>query len=192
MAKFTDFYSNSEVKGIMESFLERFPGMFEGFNPDDINVIFTRAKKSQKPMNLRTVGYPFDVYIGKPYILEVFNVWWEDMNQMQKNMAVFHVMCAIPSEGFDETSKTYAKKNKPEINMYMLEYAACGGVPNWQENPMAKDPMERTSDEIASDTPPVSLGESEEAIPEDMDGIQRMPVTTEDIANVGLEKAASA
>jgi hypothetical protein len=66
---------------------------------------------------------------------------WDGLDQKQKNLAVFHVMCMIPEDGFDPESRHFAKKRPYEIEMYMDEYAACGGVPNWMENPDAKDPL---------------------------------------------------
>lgn len=193
MAKYTDFYSDPEVKDIMERFLDRFPGMFEGFNPDEINVIFTEKKKSQVPIKLKSVTYPMDVYISKPYIMEVFDTWWSDMNEKQKNLAVFHIMCMVPEGGFDETSDCYAKRRKPDINMFMLEFAACGGVADWFNNPSAKDPMERSAKEIVKEAPGLFAGEDDEAIPDDSrDGIKRVPVTARDIAETGIKEEVAA
>jgi hypothetical protein len=149
MARFTDYYTDGEVKDIMERFIERFPKMFEGFDVDGIGFIVTKKKKSAKPIRLLTVSYPMDAFLQKPYIVEVFESVWRPMTPKQKNLAVFHIMCAIPQEGFDESSKYFSKKVKPEITMYMREFAASGGVPNWMENPSAVDPMENTEDNIA-------------------------------------------
>ncbi len=193
MAQFTDYGSGKEVEDIMERFLERFPQMFEGFKTEGIHFIKTEGKKkSKRPINLRTVGYPFEPYVGRPYIVEVFALFWSRMTQKQKNLAVFHVMCAIPQGGFDPQSKYYAKKNKPEIEMFKLEFAATGGIPDWWDNPAACDPMERTPEQVAESLPGV------EAIPADSDGesgdggegsegsdgVTRIPVTKEDIENV--------
>lgn len=177
MAKFGDWAGAPDVKDIMEKFLERYPRMFEGFNTDDIFFILTKKKKSREPIRLRAVGYPAYVVGGKPYIVEVFEVWWKTMEQKKKNLAVFHAMCAIPDGGFDEKSKYYGKKLQPDIKIYLREYAASGGIPNWMENPAAKDPMERTPEEVAEDDPTV------EAIPEE-DAIERTPVTQEDVESV--------
>jgi hypothetical protein len=199
MPKFIDFYSDPEVKEIMGAFIEKFPSMFDGFDVGGINVVFTKKKKSQFPVKLHSVGYPAHVFTnGKPYILEVFESWWKDMTQRQKNTAVFHVMCGIPEGGFDEQSKMYAKKLKPEVCCYMLEFAATGGIPNWFDNPDAIDPLAREAEEIASDIP--KKIDPDEALPADAseqskdevnDGIERVPVTTEDIAEV-IPAAASA
>jgi hypothetical protein len=97
-------------------------------------------------------------------------------------------MCAIPSGGFDPESEFFARKVKPDIQMFMLEYAACGGVPNWQENPAAVDPME--SDEktvgkkigLQPDDDPISPpdGKDKKSV--------KSPVTAKDIAEVGIKK----
>ena len=181
--RYTDYCSDGQVKNIMEQFLERFPEMFEGFDVDSICFITTKKKKSHKPVKLRTVSYPVEAFLGKPYIVEMFDKKWATLDPKKKNLAVFHVMCSIPQRGFDPSSKTYAKKIKPEIEMFLREFAASGGVPNWMENPLAKDPMERTGEDIAKDSPVV------EAIPEeavkDADG--KEPVTEDAVASVGAK-----
>ena len=193
MPKFVDYTSSPEVKDIMLAFTERFPEMFDGFRIEGFNIVHTKKKKSTFPVKLHSVGYPAHVFSnGKPYIVEVYESWWQDMNQRQKNTAVFHLMCAIPDGGFDDQSKMYAKKLKPELCCYMLEFAATGGVPNWFENPDAKDPMEREAQEIADDIP--AILDPDEALPSSVaedaapetgeDGIERVPVTSADITDV--------
>jgi hypothetical protein len=192
MPKFIDYYSDPAPKDIMQAFCEKFPAMFDGFKIDGFNIVFTKKKKSPFPVKLHSVGYPQHVFTnGKPYILEVFESWWNDMNQRQKNTSVFHVMCAIPDGGFDEQSKMFAKKLKPEVCCYMLEFAATGGVPNWFDNPFAKDPLEREADEIAGDIPEkidpdeaIPSSEVDDAEKRPSDGIERIPVTAADIHDV--------
>ena len=71
MSKYIDYYSDPEVKDIMQAFCDRFPGMFDGFNIDGFNIVFTKKKKSTFPVKLHSVGYPSHVFTnGKPYILE--------------------------------------------------------------------------------------------------------------------------
>jgi hypothetical protein len=193
MAKFTEFYGDTEVKTIMTDFVVRFPNVFRGFNVEQLNVVVTKKKKSQKPIRLISVKYPMDVYILKPYIFEVFEVWWQKLSQKQKNLAVFHAMCGIPEGGFDEASQYYGKKTRPDIVMYLTEFAAAGSIPNWLENDMeARDPMEIGQDDVNASMP---VG-SEDAEGEDEDGdpipvvgsvgkkeepVKRSPVTKEAI-----------
>jgi hypothetical protein len=189
MPKFTDYYSDPEVRNIMEKFIAKFPGLFEGFNVDGIHVVVTRKKKSRKPIRLRTVGYPTDVFIDRPYIVEVFDAWWTKMDVKQKNLAVFHIMCAVPQGGFDPGSSHYAKKVRPDIEMYLREFAASGGVPNWMENPAARDPFDIAQEDIAAvpkDDDDAAGDDGEPSLPEADDGpITRIPVTREVVANVG-------
>lgn len=173
MSKFVDFQADTESKDIMERFLDKFPTMFEGFDVSKIGFLMTLKKKSKEPIKLHCVAYPHDVFCGQTYIVEVFKTLWVRMNDKKKNMAVFRTMCEIPDGGFDTATKFYGKKLRPEIRMFMKEYAACGGVPNWMDNPAAADPMERTTDEIAADVPMV------QAIPDEE--IERVPVTKESI-----------
>jgi len=176
MAKFVDYEGGREIQDIIEKFIERFPQIFEGFDASRIGFVMTKKKKSKVPIRLVPVGYPMDVFTNKTYLIESYKTLWEKMDQKKQNLAVFHVMCAIPEGAFDEQSKTYGKKLQPEIKMYMKEYAASGGVPNWMENPAAADPLDRTLDEIKEDIPDV------EAIPDD--GVERSPVNKEAVEAV--------
>jgi hypothetical protein len=155
MPRFTDYYSDGEVKDIMERIVERFPSMFEGFDSEAISFITTKKKKSAKAIRLITVAYPMEAIINKPYIVETFEARWKPMTPKQKNLAVFHIMCAIPEGGCSADAKHYGKKVRPEITMYMREFAASGGVPNWMENPAAVDPMETTTEKMAEVIPAI-------------------------------------
>jgi hypothetical protein len=180
MAKNSDWGSGKEVQDIMEKFVDRFPEMFEGFNVGMIHFINTQKKKSNVPVKVHTVGHPQEVFVGRPYIVEAFDLWWKEMDQKKKNQAVFGAMTLFPAGAFDDTSKYYGKRLKPEIQMTMREFAAFGGVPNWFENPAAADPMERDEASIAKDVP------TPEAIPDD---VQRVPVTADGIGDAIPEPA---
>jgi len=144
MARFTDWNTLPEVQEIMENFITRFPKMFEGFNVGHLMVFCTRKKKSRKPIRLHSISYPMEAALQKPYIVEVFDKKWGKLTPTQKNLAVFHIMCMIPQGAFDPTSKFYGRKVKPDIEMFMAEFAVSGGIPNWLENPAAKNPFEQT------------------------------------------------
>lgn len=184
MPKNSDWSTAQEARDISERFVDRFPDVFEGFNPDDIFFIQTQKKKSKQPVKMRALGYPGYVVAGKPYVMEVYDVWWKDMDQRQRNIAVFDAMSAIPDGGFDEQSKHYGKLLQPEIKMHMSTFAACGGVPNWFENPAAMDPMDRTQEELSDDVPVVDAIDDDDSPPE------RTPVTVDDVASVGSSAAA--
>ena len=181
MAKFVDFYSDRDVQDIMEAYLERFPTMFEGFDTTKIGFVTTKKKNAKQDakqaIKLHQVKYPHNVWLGKTYIAEVIEAPWKKLDQKKKNLAVFRTMCKIPTGAFDEQSKMYGKTLKPDIQMFTREFAAAGGVPNWEENPAANDPMTQTAEDVAKATP-VS-----EAIPAS-DGIDRKAVTAADLASV--------
>ena len=179
--KFADFEACPDVVEIMEAFLERFPQVFEGFDVVEVEVILTKKRTSRVPITLKAVGCPCYLFM-KPYVMEVHEDWWKDMDTKKRNLAVFHVMCQFPEGAFDEQSKNYGRKLKPPIQMFMEEFAAAGGIPNWMENPAAADPLEATDD-----------GDDEDAIPDDGegDGVERKPVTAETIATVGTPEGAA-
>ena len=207
MARFVDYYSDSEVRTIMESILDKFTDMFRGFDVQRMHFITTKEKKSHRPLKLRTVSYPMEVFIGKPYIVEVFETKWKTLDQKRKNLAVFHIMCSIPDGGFDLESDNYARKLKPEIEMFMLEFAACGGIPNWMENPLAEDPMERTQKKVkedvlknvvvvpdqekASEKKEETKDDGKQAAGKPPKKIKRIPVTVSDVTSVEMKKKSA-
>lgn len=175
MSKFEDFRSDPEIRDIMERYVKKFPGVFEGFDLDEVGFIVTQKKKtpSSEALKLRTVAYPLSVFANKTYIVESLECMWVEMNPKQKNLAVFHIMCAIPLGGFDAASSNYGKKVKPEIVMYRLEYSAAGGVANWMEDDSAKDPMTvKPEDVVIPET-----DEDDDPIP----NMTKQPVTASDI-----------
>jgi len=181
MAKMVDFYSDREVQDIMDAFLERFPMMFDGFDSSKIGFVTKKDKKAKikpnKPaIKLMKVGFPYDVWMNKTYVVVAAEGIWKNLDSKRKNLSVFRTMCAIPQGGFDEQSDNYGKIKQPDIKMFMREYAAAGCIPNWEENPAAKDPMAQTSAEVDRSMPVV------EAISSEV--IERKAVTVENIASV--------
>ena len=182
-ARFEDFGSDTEVKDIMDRYINKYGPVFEGFDTGSIHFIRTKTKKPShnKPLKLHSCRYPQEVFIGKPYIVEVFDTIWSELSTKQKNLAVFHIMCSTPSDAFDRASTNYAGKVKPHYEMYRNEFAACGGVPDWMENPAAMDPMD-------SDPKQIVVPEEEEEDEEDpIPPVARQPVTMKDIANLDEE-----
>lgn len=182
MAKEVDFYSDREAQDIMEAFLEKFPSMFDGFDVSKIGFVTKKAKKgkaksvSGHSLKLIKVPFPFSVWMpSKTYIVVGSESVWKHMDQKKKNLSVFRIMCAIPVGGFDEQSINYGKVMSPDIKMFMREFAASGGVPNWEENPEAKDPMEQTTEDVMQAIPHI------EAIP--ADGVERKAVKIDDITS---------
>ena len=167
MAKNVDYIISGEVSTLMEEMVDGFPALFDGFDVSRIACLMTQKKKSKVAVKLHNIGYPKDVLSDKVYIVEVFNDSWKNMDQKKRNLALFHAMCGVPAGGFDELSKNYGKKKKPDYSMYLEEFAVSGGVPNWMENDAAQDPMDLAA-EIAKD-----------------DGVQRSALTPSDVANVG-------
>jgi len=182
MSRFPENTAAPEVKEIVEAMVEHFSVMFEGFNPDAIDYISTKVKgKKKHPIKLHARTYPDIIFHSSPYLIEIFDQNWADMDATKKNLAVFHVMCGIPLGGFDSEAKEYAKKKQPDIKMYFMEFAASGGVPNWMENSEAADPLAQTEKEVVEKMP--SFHDSY-ALTED-DEVVRNPVTTEGIGNIG-------
>jgi len=161
-----DWETCAEVTDIMEEFLEHFPQVFVGFDVNEIAAIKTKSKRSKKPVRLVTITYPRTCVCDKVYIVEAFEDRWDDLDRRRKRLAVFHTMLQIPEGGFDPESKSYGKRRKPEYELFLEEYAAAGGVPNWMENPAAVDPIEKAKAKASKK----------------VDDVQRSPVTVEHIA----------
>jgi hypothetical protein len=196
MSRFPENQAAPEVKQIVEAMTEHFSVIFEGFNPDGIDYICTKVKKKKRmPIKLHARTYPDIIFHSNPYIVEIFDMNWGEMDDTKKNLAVFHAMCGIPKGGFDSTTKEYAKKKQPDIKMYFMEFAASGGIPNWEDNPLAVDPLARSEKEVAADAPAfhegIDEGEEEDPLTED-DEMVRSAVTVDGIANVGAEESEAA
>lgn len=186
MPRFEDYTTDPEVKDIVERYVKKFPQIFGGFKIDEIFFIVTQKKRlsGKFPIKVKTVPYPHYVSSGFTYVFETYETKWEKLNQKQKNLSVFHAMCGIPQDAFDPLSTYYGKIAKPDYEIYQFEYAASGGVPNWQEDDSARDPMEIDTDEIQLATD----DEEEEAIPtpkKPSDGT-KSPVTIDDVAEAGM------
>jgi hypothetical protein len=189
MARFEDYRTEPEVRDIVEQYVKRFPTIFEGFKVDDIFFIMTEKKKlrGKFPIKVKSVTYPHYVYGGYTYVFETYETKWEKFTQKKKNLAVFHAMCAIPVGGFDPQGSYYGKLVKPDYEVYALEYAASGGIPDWYENDdSARDPMEIEPEEaktMVGDEDPIPATE----VP---DG--KSPVTIDDLAEAGMPEQAAA
>jgi hypothetical protein len=181
MARFEDYSHDSEVKDIVEKYVKKFPQLFSGFKANDIFFIVTLKKslRGKHPINVKTVPYPHYVYGGYTYIFETFDTKWQKFSQKQKNLAVFHAMCAIPEGGFDNASTHYGKKVKPDYEMYAYEFAVSGGVPNWYENDDAQDPMDVNPDDIQVEVDE----EDEDPIPS-----PKTPATPEAVATAVMDE----
>jgi hypothetical protein len=184
MPRFDDWDNCSEVQDIVEKYVEKFPLIFEGFKVDKIFFILTKTKRIQGkfPIKVTTVPYPHYVYGGYAYCFNTYETKWDKFNQKQKHLAVFHAMCAIPVGGFDPLSNYYGKKVKPDYEMYAYEFAVSGGVPNWQENDSARDPMDVVQDDI-----PVAKDEDEEDPIPAPSKSNKTPATAESIATVIMD-----
>jgi len=157
MAKVTDYNCSPEVNEIMVKMAEAFPKVFPGFDAQKIGCVHTNGKaSSRKPLAIKSVKYPYDVYLDKVYIVEVAQETWAEMTDKQKRLAVFHTMCAVPEGAFDPQSKNYAGKKRPDYEMYAEEFAAAGGVPNWMENDEAADPLDQAKPKKATGRSPVT------------------------------------
>lgn len=180
MSRFEDYGTTPEVRDIVEGFVKKFPRVFEGFMVDDVFFIVTKKKKpsGRFPVKVKAIPYPYYVSSGQAYVFEAFETKWEELTKKQKNLAVFHAMCAVPVGGFDPASKKYGKIVKPDFEIYRYEYAVSGGVADWLEDDKdrARDPMEVKAEEVPVKVEP----EDEDPIPASPS--PKKPVTAKDIA----------
>lgn len=153
MAKVKDFFVNSTVNEIMEKICKKFSHVFEGFDVTQISCVHTKDKvDTKKPLALKSVPYPYSVWLTHTYIIEVADKTWIELSDRQRNLAVFHTMCAFPDGAFDPESKNFGRIKKPDYEMYAEEYALTGGVANWMENEDVKDPLSGTRKPVTPET----------------------------------------
>ena len=146
MPKVENYEVVSFILDQMEKIAAAFPVAFASFDVNQVGAVMTKDKKSKRAAKLHPIKYPDSVWIpGKVYIVEVFHENWAKMDDKQKNLSLFHLMCSIPSDGFDPTSKDYAKKRRPDYEMFREEFAVTGGVPDWMDNPGARDVFDAAS-----------------------------------------------
>lgn len=146
MAKETGYHIDREVEDIIDELLLKYPKVFSFFDVNKIQSVILDNKKSKKPIKIVPIKFPYDISSTKTYYFIVYDECWKDMNQTQKNIAVFKAMISIPDGGFNEEDKNYAKIRKPDYELYAEEFAVTGGVPNWMENPDVRDPLADTTD----------------------------------------------
>ena len=179
MPRKTDCLITTEIANTIEAILAAFPTMpmFEGFDLTQVRTIITQGKKAKDPLKVAKVyrnSYPRYIFDSYLYIIEVMEANWNEMNQKQKNLAIFNALCAIPQNAFVEQSENYAKLRRPDYSVFYEAYCAAGGVLDWIEDPKARDPLE-VAKEKQTET-----GE---------DGITRLPVLASDIGDVTLKVA---
>lgn len=146
MSKETGYHIDRDVEDIVDEIMLKYPKVFSYFEPNKIQSVILENKKSKKPIKIIPVKFPYDISCTKTYFFIVYDECWKDLNQTQRNIAVFKAMISIPEGGFIEEEKNYAKIRKPDYELYAEEFAVTGGVPNWLENPDVKDPLADTSD----------------------------------------------
>ncbi len=167
MGKNSDWEVAPEVTNIMSKMVDKFSELFSGFDVKKVGCVFTTGKKVRKrvPIDVRAVSYPNYVWLDLVYTFDINKNHWYELDDKRKNTSVFHAMLSIPESGFDEESKFYAKKRRPDFNIFIEEYHVTGGILDWMEDDESKDPME--------------IENSKD------DGIERRPVTVDDIEQVG-------
>jgi len=182
MPKFTDCHTSTDVSDIMEDIIDKFPRVFPGFDLNQIGIIHSNGKKSKKnPLKIRSVRYPYDVWMSKVYIIEVADETWSEMCDKKKHLSVFHTMCAMPEGAFDAQSDNYAKIRKPDYEMYAEEFAVTGGIPNWMDNDEARDPMEVNGSVVGGEEKDEKKGLKK--------ATKRVPVTAESLVSSEEEEA---
>lgn len=147
MPKKTDYEVRNDVVTIMETMIDKFPGVFSGFDTTKIQgVHLPDTFKQKKPITLKSVRFPYNVRDDMVYYVVVADGTWNEMNQKQRNLAVFHTMCSVPEGAFDPESKNYARVRKPDYELFAEEYAVCGTV-DWMTNEDAIDPLDAEAEE---------------------------------------------
>lgn len=179
-----------ELRNIVQTFVDKFPDVFTGFRVEDVGFVLTKEKKSSKknPIKVHKVKYPQSVFSDKTYIFEVLDTKWENLDQKRRNLAVFHVMCSIPVEGFDPDSKEYGSTIKPDFELYRAEYAAAGGVADWFDDNRARDPMEMDNDGVLNAVYDVDSDSVDDPIPATS---SKDPVTNQDIMDIDTQQQAA-
>lgn len=155
MKKFEDFEVDGRINDMMDEIVGLFPNVFEGFDSSLIGSVIIREKKGTAAAKLRTVGFPWSVWIDKAYILEIFEERWKDLSEKSRYLTLLHHMCSIPKDGFNPEEKEWATKKKPDFTMFREEFIATGGIPDWETNPDARDVFTASEEDSDLERKPV-------------------------------------
>jgi len=149
--KSSDTMISGEVTDVMEKMVKRFGNkIFHGIDLAKVRSVHLLQKRNARiPLVLKPVPPIERLFTTHVYTVVVAHKTWVEMSEKKKNLAVFRTMCGFPEGAFDEASKNYGKKRKPDYEMYSEEFAVSGGVPNWMENEEAIDPLQNKDDKIA-------------------------------------------
>lgn len=191
MPRNTDWEYAEPIRDRFERVLDTFGDIFEDVRLDKVSFLWlTGKRKVKRVVQVKAAKFPDYTEHGFVYFVLVHRDRWEALASHQQNLAVFRALCALPDGGFDETSKFYGKVQKPDYEVYWLEFCASGGVLNWMEGDGsgASDPLAMVEDDLVvpDETTNEERGE---------DGTVRTPVTAPGVARrmqVADSEAASA
>ena len=132
MSKKIEWKEDAEVLGIGLDILEKFEDMFIGLDIKKIRFIRILDKKSEKIVDVKGVGFPFNIDNNYVYYFMTNNLKWKLLNDQQKKLAVMNGLYSIADGGTDSTSSNYGMKRKKDIEDFSIILSAAGGRYDWQ------------------------------------------------------------
>lgn len=131
MSKKIEWKQDLESSSIALRVMQRYDQIFSGIDLSKIRFIRILGKKSQKIVQLKSVGFPFNIDNKYVYYMMINNQKWKLLSEQQKNLAIMNGMYSIADGGTDQSSNGYGMKRKKDVQDFSVILSAAGGRYDW-------------------------------------------------------------
>ena len=156
-----EYQMDTVARELAEKLVGAYQTIFEGVDVDNIGFIRIIGKKPSKAKGkLYKVGWPYEVYMDKYYVMEIDGAGWDIMSEQQQAMLIFHELLHVPDGGCDPQSKNHRKIRKHDVEDFSecliaadmnLDWAAQGEkIENIFDRATKRDEEKEIEDELAS------------------------------------------
>ena len=146
MAK--DWQMCPEIKDLVDDIVEKFPNLFDHVDSSKISCIIAMAgnapNKGRALATIRVINDKTRIATGTPYnyILEVYDANWNDQEDRQKQMVVFHELMHIEPEAEEDDPKL--RKHDTEdfyeiLNIWGIDYLYDKELPDLLDENLEED-----------------------------------------------------
>lgn len=128
-----EWQEDSEAMSIAMDVIDKYNETFEGIDLTKIRFIRNLDVKNGKACKVTSVGFPYNIDVPYLYYMEIDDVKWKAMTDVQRNILVFRGLYEIAPGGMDSESVNYGKKRKKDVEDFTEVIAVAGGRYDWQE-----------------------------------------------------------
>lgn len=128
-----EWQEDSEAMSIAMDVIDKYNETFEGIDLTKIRFIRNLDVKNGKACKVTSVGFPYNIDVPYLYYMEIDDIKWKAMTDVQRNILVFRGLYEIAPGGMDPESVNYGKKRKKDVEDFTEVIAVAGGRYDWQE-----------------------------------------------------------